>query len=343
MHWHLKRSHWAILYLLLAAVLIGLAVAYFTRSLMDRAAAMTEPTSFNQPPVFIGLQAMPESDKLKPFALALQDGKLLVSYLNSDRIDEFSEKLEVMRTLHLLQNEPASITGLAVEGDRIYATDFKSGDLLFAEYKTGKLVQSYGWLPGYKARMKALGVAYYKNNLYVSDVASKKMLAIGASTEKGIREEGEVIAGFPNGRAAEFELGYPTWSMVTPDGRLLVSDAKSGEVKAFTCSGRSAHLFEKEGEATLKTPMGIAMDNTPSPALQTKKTEVFDPSGVNDQGRIHVVDAQLARVKVFDSLGKYVLTYGQELSQPNGIAINPKKRLIFISDTKLRAIAVYKY
>ena len=343
MHWHLKRSHWAITLVLLAAVLAGLAITWFTRPLMDRAAAMTERTAFNQSPVFIGLQAMPEPGKLKPFALALHERKLLVSYLGSDRIDEFSEKLGYLRTLHLLDKEPASITGLAVEGDRIYAADFKSGDLLFAEYKTGKLLQSYGWQPDQKTRMKALGVAFHKNNLYVSDVASGQMLAIGASTEKDMREEGELIVRFPNGRAAEFELGYPTWATVTPDGRLLVSDAKSGEVKAFTCSGRSAHLFEKGGDATLKTPMGIALDDLLSPELVAKKATVFDPSGVNDQGRIHVVDAELARVKVFDPLGKYVLTYGEELRQPNGIVINQKRRLIFISDTALHAIAVYKY
>ncbi len=339
----LKHSRWTILYVLLAAALIGSSVAYFTRSLMDRAAAVTEPTLFEQPPVFIGLHSIAEAGELRPFALALNEGKLLVSYLGTDRIDEFSGKLELLRTLHLLPDEQASITGLAAEGDRIYATDFKSGDLLVADYKTGKLVQSYGLLPDGKSRMKAIGVTYYKNNLYVSDVASQKMLAIGATTEKDARDEGELIVGFPNGRPNEFELGYPTASMVTPDGRLLVSDAKSGEIKAFTCNGRSAHLFEKEGEARLKTPMGIAMDNMPSPVLQAKKTEVFDPSGVNDQGRIHVVDAELAKVKVFDSLGKYVLTYGQELRQPNGIAVNQKRRLIFISDTKLHAIAVYKY
>ena len=343
MHGRFKHSRWAIVYVLLAAAVIGSAVAFFTRPLMDRAAAITEPTTFDQAPVFIGLQAMPEPGKLKPFALALRERKLLVSYLSSDRVDEFSDKLVHLRTLHLLDKEPASLTGLAVEGDRIYATDFKSGDLLFAEYKSGKLLQSYGWHPDHKVRMKALGVAFFKNNLYVSDVASGQMLAISASTEKDMREEGELIARFPNGRAAEFELGYPTWSMVTPDGRLLVSDAKSGEVKAFTCNGRSAHLFEKEGDATLKTPMGIAMDDLPSPALLAKKAAAFDPSGVGDQGRIHVVDAELTRVKVFDPLGQYVLTYGEELRQPNGIVIDQKRRLIFISDTKLHAIAVYKY
>lgn len=343
MHGRSKHSRWAIVYVLLAAAVIGSAVAFFTRPLMDRAAAITEPTTFDQAPVFIGLQATPEPGKLKPFALALHDRNLLVSYLSSDRVDEFSDKLVHLRTLHLLDKEPASLTGLAVEGDRIYATDFTSGDLLFADYKTGKLLQSYGWHPDHKVRMKALGVVFHKNNLYVSDVASGQMLAISASNEKDMREEGELIARFPNGRAAEFELGYPTWSAVTPDGRLLVSDAKSGEVKAFTCSGRSAHLFEKGGEATLKTPMGIAMDDIPSPALVAKKAKVFDPSGVNDQGRIHVVDAGQARVKVFDPLGKYVLTYGTELRQPNAIVIHQKRRLIFISDTALHAIAVYKY
>ncbi len=345
MNWHLKRSHWAIALVLLAAVLTGLGIAYFTRTVMERAATMTEPTAFNQPPVFIGLQPTPEPDKLRPFALALHERKLLVSYLSSDRVDEFSDKLVHLRTLHLLDNEPASITGLAVEGDRIYATDFKSGDLLFVDYKTGKLLQAYGWQPDQKTRMKALGVAFYKNNLYVSDVASRQMLAIGAQDEKDMTAEGELIARFPNGGAAEFELGYPTSATVTPDGRLLVSDAKSGEVKAFTCSGRSAHLFEKDGAAALKAPMGIALDDLPSPALLEKKAKEFTPSKnrVNDQGRIHVVDAAPAGVKVFDSLGKYVLSYGTELRQPNGIAIDQKRRLIFISDTALHAIAVYKY
>lgn len=344
MRWRFEPSRWTILYVLLAAALIGSAVAYFTRTVMARAAAMTERTAFDQPPVFIGLQPTLEPGNLKPFALALHERKLLVSYLSSDRIDEFSEKLDHLRTLRLLPDEAASITGLAVDGDRIYATDFKSGDLLFADYKTGKVLQSYGWHPGNTLRMKALGVAFYKNNLYVSDVAARQMLAIGAEFGKDMREEGELIARFPNGRANEFELGYPTWAMVTPDGRLLVSDAKSGEVKAFTCNGRSAHLFESGGDATLKIPMGIAMDNLLSPEqLARKNVTSFDPSGLNDQGRVHVVDVGLAKVKVFDALGKYVLSYGTELKQPNGIVIDQKRRLIFISDTALHAIAVYKY
>lgn len=343
MRWPMKRPQWILLGTLLAAVAVGLVVAHFSRSVMDRAAAMTEPTLFGEPPVFIGLHAIGQDSGLKPFALALNGEKLLVSYLSTDRIDELSDKLEHRRTLHLLEKAPASITGLAVDGDRIFATDFRSGQLLFAEYETGKVLQAYGWLPGHRSPMKALGVAHHKGNLYVSDVASGKMLAIGALGEKDVRDEGELIAGFPNGRPGEFELGFPTGSMVTPDGRLIVSDAKFRDVKAFTCNGRSAHRFDGEGEASLRAPMGIAMDSLPSPELLALAERAFDPSGVKAQGRIHVVDAERGRVMVFNALGKYVLTYGEQLRQPNGIAINQEKRLIFVSDAQLRAIALYKY
>ena len=343
MRWPLGRSTWRMLAVLLAAAAIGLAIAHFSRSVMERAAAMSEHTAFDQPPVFIGLQALAPETALKPFALALSEGKLLVSYLSSDRVDEFSATLEYRRTLHLRDQEPASITGLALDGDRIYAADFNTGELLLVEYSSGKVLQAYGWMPSRFEPIKALGVTFFQNNLYVGDVASRKMLAIGALAEKDVRDEGELIVAFPNGGKGEFELGFPTASMVTPDGRLIVSDAKFHDVKAFTCSGRSAHRFDSEGEAALAVPMGIAMDSLPSPELLEIKSKVFDLSGVNDQGRIHVVDAGKGQVKVFNALGKYVLSYGSELREPNGIAIDTGSRTIFIADAALRALAIYKY
>lgn len=340
----MMRSRWAImLSVLIGAALAGWAITLLTQPLMDRATAMTKRTAFGQPPVFIGMQTVARREGLKPFALALRGEKLLVSYLSSDRIDEFSGKLELQRTLHLLPDEPASITGLATARDRIYATNFNSGDLLVVDYKSGKVLQSFGWRPDYKARIKALGVTYHQDNLYVSDVASNQMLVISSMADPVLRDEGELLLHFPNSKPNEFKLGYPTGSMVTPDGRLLVSDATAHEVKAFTCNGRSAHLFDKEGAAAMETPMGIAMDDLSSPVLKANSAKVFDTSGVNEQGRIHVVDATQARVKVFNALGQYVLTYGKELQQPNAIAIDQKRRLIFISDAKLQAIALYKY
>lgn len=337
------RWRWPMAYVLLGAAALGVVLALATRSLTERAAATAVQTAFDRPPVFVGLQTLAGDGKLKPFALVLHEGKLLVSYLSSDRIDELSHKLKPLRTLQLLDGAPASITGLAVEGERIYAADFKSGDLLVADYKTGKLLRAFGWLPDGRTRMRALGVTYRADNLYVTDVASGQIRVISTTAVEKVREEGELILSFPDRAAAGMRLAYPTWTAVTPDGRLLISDAKDREIKAFTCSGRFAHLFDKQGVAALETPMGIALDDLPSPELAAATKNVFDPSGVHAQGRIHVVDATQARVKVFDAVGRYVLTYGEELRQPNGIAIDQRRRLIFVSDAKLRAIALYKY
>lgn len=89
--------------------------------------------------------------------------------------------------------------------------------------------------------------------------------------------------------------------------------------------------------------MGIGFDNLPSPELIALKDSVFEPSGVYEQGRIPIVNTKLAKVKVFNALGKYVLTYGNELEQPNGITIDQNRRLIFVADAKRNAVVLYKY
>lgn len=339
------KSKSIVLFAILGGVILGLAIVWFYRrsepNLIDAASGM-EATSFDRRPSFVGLKQMPDTS-LRPFALTLHEGRLLVSYLSTDRIDEFSDKLDYRRTFRLVGGGDASITGLAIEGDRMYAVDFGSGELLIADYESGKLLHSFGYYPGRKNRMKLVSVTLAGGNVYATDVATKQILVISPSTVPGVRDEWELILHFPRSSAKDFQLQYPTCVAATPDGRLVVGDAGNKNVKAFTCNGRPAHDFEKEGEASLTAPMGIAIDNLPSPKLLAMADTVFNPSGVFDQGRIHVVDAVQARVKVFDALGSYVLSYGDELRQPNGIAIDQSRRLIFITDAWLRAIVVYKY
>lgn len=339
------KSKSILLFAILGGVVLGLAIVWFydraERNLIDVASRM-EATSFDRRPLFVGVKQMPDTS-LRPFAVTLHEGRLLVSYLSTDRIDEFSDRLEYRRTFRLLGGEGASITGLAIEGDRMYAVDFRSGELLIADYQSGKLLHSFGYYPGRKNRMKLVSVTLSAGNVYATDVATKQVLVISPSTVPDVRDEWELILHFPRSSAKDFELEYPTCVTATPDGRLLVGDAGNKSVKAFTCNGRPAHHFEKEGEASLTAPMGIAIDNLPSPKLLAIADTVFHPSGVYEQGRIHVVDAVQARVKVFDALGSYVFSYGDELRQPNRIAIDHSRRLIFIADAWLRAIVLYKY
>ncbi len=343
----LKSQH-RILYLVGMGVAIGLLLWWLVRpgddDLMERAAAMASKTEFHQPPLFVGKKyPFPQDTSLMPFALHVHEGKFLVSYLSTDRVDEFTENFGYIRSFRLLGGKGASITGVTVVGDRLYATDFRSGELIVADYRTRSFLHNFGKFPDKQTRMRLIGALSHDGNVYVTDATTKQILVISTTTVPGVREEWELILNFPTPAHHDFQLGYPTWMMITPDGRLVVSDAGNKDIKAFTCSGRPAHLFEQSEEFPLEAPMGIAMDGLPSPELLAVQDTVFHPSGVYEQGRIHVVDAVRARVKVFSTLGKYVLTYGEELRQPNGIAIDTQRRLIVITDAVLRQVVVYKY
>ncbi len=348
-----------ILFSVFGGILIGFTLYFWDQyanpNLIDRAAAFPT-TQFNDLPQYIGSKKVAEDDTtIQPFALALHEGKLLVAYLGSDRVDEFSPTLHFIRTLRLLNGEDGSITGVTVEQDRLYAANFRNGEILVVDYATGTLVNSYGFFPDQKTTMKVFGIITKDEIIYATDSRTNQILAISANEIPNLRDEGELLLSFPSPNAQEYpkdaslrdrrshQLSFPTFTAITPDGRLLVSDVGNKEVKAFTCSGKPAHRFETEGEAAFLAPMGIAFDDLPSPELLSLKDTIFNPSGVFQQGRIHVVDAKLGKIKVFNSLGKYILSYGIELRQPNGIAIDQSRRIIFVADTGSRVVHLYKY
>lgn len=342
------RRRWPFLVLLPAGVLTGFLLFMVPRlsdpGLEERLRAITRQTTFDEPPIYAGLLTLPDGGTgRRPSGLTFFEGKLLVSYLDADRIEEFSETFDHIRSFHLLQGEAASLMSIAAAGGRLYATDALSGELLISDYRTGDLIHSLGFLPDEKTRMKLTNVIHAAGNLYATDGASRQVLVISPSAVDGLRDQWELMLHFPAPSGDERSLVSPTASAMTPDGRLLVCDAGRREVKAFTCNGRYAHPFEAQGEARMASPMGLALDDVPSPALLAASDTLFQPSGIYREGRIHVVDAVLGRVKVFDALGSYVMTYGAELDEPVGIVINQKRRLVLIADAGLGAIAVYKY
>lgn len=341
------RKNFSLVLFIFTGVVIGILIWLFsslTETDLIKKAQRIEATTFNQPPVFVGFKNIELPDtSAQIFSLTVHDNKLLVSFLNSDCIQEYSSSLELIRKIYFLDGEPASITSIVVEGDRIYAANYRTGELHIVDYKTGTLINSFGLFPDQQTMMKLFGVAYRSDAIYVSDSRTNQILAISAIAVPELKDEGELLLSFPATDAKDFQLSFPTFLAITPDGRLLVSDVGNKEVKAFTCSGRPAHLFEKVDEAKFSAPMGIAFDNLPSPELLALKDSVFEPSGIYEQGRIHIVDTKLASVKVFNALGKYVLAYGDELEQPNGIAIDQIRRLIFIADAKRNYVALYKY
>ncbi len=316
----------------------------FENDLMAKAAEIPA-TRFDQPPVFVGAQDLASSDDTlaEPFGLAIFHENLLVSYVGANRIEEYSPDFSANREFKPSPELDASFTGLLVYRDRLYATNYRTGELYVLNYKDGSLVTAFGTFPDGSTRMKLFGIAQAGDELYVTDSRTNTVLAISTATIPGVKEEGELITSFPSPKAEDFQLSFPTFAATTPDGRLLVSDVGNKEVKVFTCSGRPIQRFEKGERSMLHAPMGIAMDNLQSPAFKAVADSIFDPSGLLQQGRVHVVDSAPGRVHVYDAAGKYVLTYGEELERPNGIAIDQHRRLIFIADAAKRAVMIYKY
>lgn len=334
----------------LAAIIVGIALGgaawwlaeTFGGNLVKRAAELHE-TGYRRSPVFVGMVDLGDHGVDQPFAVALKDQNLLVSSFNSDVVLELDSNLRYIRTVHLLEGKDASITGVAASGDRLFAVDHLGGELLIADYASGGRVEAFGFLPDKQTRMKPFGVAAAEGQLYLSDFQTRRVHAVSHEKIEGLKDEWELIVSIPTVERDSFHLKEPTFIGLTPDGRLLISDMALGNVQAYSCNGRPAHLFEREGEAGFYGPMGIAFDNLSSPEATGLVDTIFDPSGIFEQGRIHVVDGALAHVKVFDPFGAYLLLYGKELRRPAGIAIDQKRRLIFVADQDLGGIALYKY
>ena len=329
-------------------VLLGMVIisvsSLFENDLIAKAAEIPA-TRFDQPPVFVGEQSLASSDDTlsEPFGLAIFHENLLVSYVGANRIEEYSPDFSAHREFNPSPEPEASFTGLLVYRDRLYTTNYRTGELYVLNYQDGSLVTAFGMFPDGSTRMKLFGIAQAGDEVYVTDSRTNTILAISTATIPGVKEEGELITSFPSPKQEDFQLSFPSFAVTTPDGRLLVSDVGNREVKVFTCSGRPIQVFEKGERSMLHAPMGIAMDNLQSPEFKAAADSVFDPSGILDQGRVHVVDSSPGRVKVYDAAGKYVLTYGEELERPNGIAIDQNRRLVFIADAGKRAVMIYRY
>ena len=326
---------------------IGLAiygsVRFLNPSLVE-VAESKQATRFDEAPHYVGEMTLASvHDDMQPFSLGLSGGNLFIGYIGSDRVDEYSSQLQLLRSVHLLENEKASITGIIVHHDRLYAVNNRIGEILVSDYPSGKLITTYGFFPDNSTRMKVFGIALQNDILYATDSRTNRILAISANEIPSIRDEGELLTTFPDSGAHEYQLSFPSFPVVTPDGRLLVSDIGHHEVKAFTCSGRPAHKLDRSDSAQMSIPMGIAFDNLPSPELLAFRDSIFNPSGLFHQGRIHIVDAGSSRVKVFSSTGKYVFSYGKELHKPAGIAIDTSRRYIFIADAGPSVIQMYTY
>lgn len=342
-----KRYIFISLGILLLAALVTILILVFRSSDYYK----HKKTTYGQSPIFLGSIKR----DLKPVSLSLYQNRLYVSYLNSNRIDVLSSKGKLLNSIALPQEvRPRAIS---VGKGKTFVAD-KTGEVRIFSTK-GDFLNFYRFLPEKQAEIKAASVTFNKDQLYVADSGLPGVLVISAVTiygpvEKGepvlLTQEGELILTIPEKRfrpsqvTEEWDLKNPTYALVSPDGRVLVSDTALGVVKVYTCTGIYAYPFEKgKGKETLVTPGVMVYDNLFNPEYEEVKESV-DPSGIREHGRVHVVDGTKNEVFVYTTTGNFLFSYGQDrLSSPNGIAVDTEHRLIFIADTGNQRITVWGY
>lgn len=104
-------------------------------------------------------------------------------------------------------------------------------------------------------------------------------------------------------------------------GRVIVADAAGKRVHIFDQTKRTYSVIDEVDERSLKLPIETLVD---------------------DQDNIYVADAGLKKVFVFDKTGAYKRSLGgEDLQRPTGIAIDNKRRWLYVVDTPAHEVKVY--
>lgn len=342
------RFRWLrVLLPLCTALVFAVVVIMLSRNVLSTVPeklAMTDTTEFHQPPRLIGEIPLSEDDAaLQPYALALTDTSLLVSSIGSSDLLVLDDAFERERVITLQTPAQSLIGGLCVDANTVYVADFGAGELGLYDWQ-GKRIDHYSFLPEQRGRMRPYNLALHDGILYVTDPSNHAIRIITAHDRGAISERGELLISVDLGASGAAQLQFASSALVTPDGRLLVSDMTGAGVHAYTCNGRYAYPFAAPETHPLRAPHMMAMDNLPNPEYVARDRKIFDPSGVLCEGRIHVIDREAKDVVVYDALGKPVLRYGAgDLEIPNGIAIDHRRRAIIIADSQKGSLVIYKY
>jgi sugar lactone lactonase YvrE len=230
------------------------------------------------------------SPLVKPYGLALKDGKLYVCDTMASTVQVFDLVKRRSRNLTpkaegRLQT-PINIT-IDSDGTR-YVTDTGRDQVLIYS-KDDNFIAAIGTT----GEMKPTDVAITPDRLYVADVKGHGVRVYSKADHKLL---------FTIPRDAQDKKGglySPTNLAIDKEGRLLVSDLGAFAVQVFDLDGKYIRTIGQQGVAPglFARPKGIAVDR---------------------EGRAYVVDAATQVVQLFDREGKLLLYFGQAGSSTEG-------------------------
>jgi hypothetical protein len=297
--------------------------------------------AYRKPPSLFDSKVFIENgDTLMPSRLQVFRDPLFASYLGRHNIDIFTGDLEKAGTILLVDPEPVFPTSFAITDSLVLVSDHAKNVVVIYDRKGG-FKESFGLLPDGSTRLSPFDLTYYGGVLYLSDIGLNKILAISMTNAEDITEMGELILQIPSDTSTV--IGFPSSLMVTFEGRLFVGDSRNSIIKVFTCDGQYIYDFDRIEATRPFSPMGFATDNKIDPSMQDSSS--FDPSGIREMGRIHVVDPNNRTVHMFNPVGKYVSSYEphDKMMKPSDIAIDRNSRKIYIADPHAERIFIYRY
>jgi DNA-binding beta-propeller fold protein YncE len=277
---------------------------------------------------------------LEPTRLQILGDSLFVSFNGLPRLEVFDLDLNRLGSVNLVAPEPILPTSFAVTDSQILVTDHGKG--IMARFdRQGRYLDSFGTLPDGVTRLAPIAVTCYAGMAYVADMNQKKVLAISLNDIDGIIETGEMVLTIPGKN--ETPVGFPSAVYVTPDGRLLIGDAANGLVRVFTCDGRSIYEFDQVPGLIKMAPQAFAVDGMIDPSAQDEHSA--DPSGIRNQGRLHLVDGYNGQVHMFSPLGRVPASSPTETkwAGPAGIAVDMAGKRVYVADPPAGRILVYRY
>lgn len=293
------------------------------------------------PQVFDSLSLMLNRDTLAPVYIQQRYDTFFVSYTNKPFIDMYSLDFKRLANIPLIDSEPVYPTSFYVSDSAIYVADHTKGVIVIYD-RQGKIIESFGMLPDNQGRIAPFALTYYGGVLYVGDVGLKRVLAISMVDAEGITEQGELILSIPSDSLQLIE--FPSLVYVTYDGRLIAGDAAKNKVGVYSCDGRYLYDFDSIPDYRNLTPMGLAIDDRLDPDLKAKDSISFDPSGIREMGRIHIVDSQNGKIHMFNPLGHYLASYPDDnnFEKPSEMVFDPRQRVFYLTDPKTKKIYLLK-
>ena len=296
---------------------------------------------YSRAPEFERLVQLDENHPgLEPARLQILGDSLYVSFNGLPRLEVYDLDLNPLGGIDLVAPEPILPTSFAVTDSQIIVTDHGKG--IVARFdRQGRYLDSFGTLPDGATRLAPIAVTCFAGMAYVADMNQKKVLAISLNDIPGIIEKGEMVLTIPGENGPP--VGFPSTVFVTEDGRLLIGDAAKGMVRVFTCDGRSIYEFDPVPGVEKLAPQGFAVDGMIDPLAQDEHSA--DPSGIRNQGRLHLADGYNGRVHMFSPLGRYLCSYPPDtrLAGPAGIAIDRLGNRVYVADPTAVRILVYRY